>query len=129
MIIYVYRDLVPLASFTKLPLDLKEGWLLWAKIAALGFVSIVVPLFIPREYIPVDPTNPVLPSPEQTTPVISLILYFWMDPVVKAASKLAHLPYEQLPRLADHDRSAFLKARAFKVHRCNFPFVTRVLIL
>lgn len=122
MIIYVYRDVVPLTSFSMLPQDIKEGWLLWAKIAALGFVSVIVPLFIPREYIPADPSNPGMPTAEQTTPVASLVLYVWMDPIVKAALKVAHLPYDALPQLADYDTSIFLKQRAFKVSALSVLF-------
>ena len=86
------------------------------KIAVLGVTSIFIPLFIPRQYVPVDPSNPMpVPNSEQTTPLISLVLYTWMDPVVSAAYKVAHLPYEALPPLADYDRSKHLKSRAFKV--------------
>lgn len=113
--VYIYRDVAPLATFINIPRDAPEGWILWTKIAALLFTGIVIPLFIPREYIPVDPNDPFpIPHPEQTTPLISLILYFWMDPVVKAAYRVAHLPYDQLPPLADYDASKTLKARSFK---------------
>ncbi|KAF9017850.1 hypothetical protein BDZ89DRAFT_1094212 [Hymenopellis radicata] len=115
MVVYIYRDVAPLATFTKLPQDLPEGPLLWAKVITLAITAIVIPLFVPREYIPVDPNNPAeVPNAEQITPIISLILYFWMDPVVKAAVKVAHLPYEQLPALADYDTAAHLKSRSFK---------------
>ncbi|SJK98372.1 uncharacterized protein ARMOST_01637 [Armillaria ostoyae] len=113
--IYVYRDIAPLATFTGVPLDASEGSILWTKIAVLLFTGIVIPLFVPREYIPVDPDRPVsTPNPEQTARIISLILYFWLDPVVKAAYHVAHLPYDQLPPLADYDASKYLKARSFK---------------
>ncbi|KAK0480768.1 hypothetical protein IW261DRAFT_1474488 [Armillaria novae-zelandiae] len=113
--VYVYRDLAPLATFTNVPRDISEGWVLWAKIAVLLFTGIVVPLFVPREYTPVDPNDPFpIPHPEQTAPLISLFLYFWMDPVVKAAYRVPHLPYDQLPPLADYDANKTLKARSFK---------------
>ncbi|PBK89813.1 ATP-binding cassette transporter [Armillaria gallica] len=113
--IYVYRDIAPLATFTGVSLDVSEGGILWTKIAVLLFTGIVIPLFVPREYIPVDPDRPVsIPNPEQTARIISLILYFWLDPVVKAAYHVAHLPYDKLPPLADYDASKYLKARSFK---------------
>ncbi|PBK67572.1 P-loop containing nucleoside triphosphate hydrolase protein [Armillaria solidipes] len=113
--IYVYRDIAPLATFTGVPLDASEGCILWTKIAVLLFTGIVIPLVVPREYIPVDPDRPVsTPNPEQTARIISLILYFWLDPVVKAAYHVAHLRYDQLPPLADYDASKYLKARSFK---------------
>lgn len=51
---YSYRDLYPLGTFTRVPKDLHEGWLLWAKIALLTIVGLVIPLLTPPEYIPVD---------------------------------------------------------------------------
>jgi hypothetical protein len=52
---YVYRDLFPLATFTLVPRDLAQGWMLWAKILALAVAAIVIPLSEPRLYIPLDP--------------------------------------------------------------------------
>ncbi|KAK0238173.1 hypothetical protein EDD85DRAFT_833297 [Armillaria nabsnona] len=113
--VYVYRDIVPLATFTNIPRDISEGWVLWAKVAVLLFTGTVIPLSVPREYTPVDPNDPFpIPHPEQTAPLISLFLYFWMDPVVKAAYRVSHLPYDQLPPLADYDANKTLKARSFK---------------
>ncbi|KAK0464667.1 P-loop containing nucleoside triphosphate hydrolase protein [Desarmillaria tabescens] len=44
LLTYGYRDVYPLATFTRIPQDLHEGWLLWAKIALLIIVGLVVPL-------------------------------------------------------------------------------------
>jgi len=52
---YVYRDIWPLATFTEDPLDIIEGGLLWAKLAILAVVGVIIPLTVPREYAPVDP--------------------------------------------------------------------------
>ncbi|THU87013.1 hypothetical protein K435DRAFT_804660 [Dendrothele bispora CBS 962.96] len=40
--------------YTLEPVDTCEGSYLWAKIGILGFMVIVLPLFTPREYVPVD---------------------------------------------------------------------------
>lgn len=53
--VYIYRDVFPLATFTRHPEDLSEGWLLWFQIAVLGVSSVIIPLVVPRKYIPVDP--------------------------------------------------------------------------
>jgi hypothetical protein len=53
--VYFYRDVFPLATFTRSPRDLSEGWVLWAKVAILTLTSMGVPLFVPRQYKPVDP--------------------------------------------------------------------------
>lgn len=36
-------------------MDIPEGLLLWVKLGLLTLVAVVIPLFIPRQYIPVDP--------------------------------------------------------------------------
>ncbi|KAF9243723.1 hypothetical protein BU15DRAFT_71850 [Melanogaster broomeanus] len=111
---YAYRDLYPLMTFTKKPEDLYEGKLLWAKVAILAVVAVIIPLASPRQYIPSDPANPSeFPHPEQTSSWFSMLLYFWLDPIVFMAQRMSHLPHEKLPPLADHDHSRNLKNRAF----------------
>ena len=53
--IYAYRNLWPLATYTKEPADIGEGWLMWAKLGTLAFAAIIIPLSIPNVYTPVDP--------------------------------------------------------------------------
>ena len=36
-------------------MDAREGVLLWVKIGLLALVAIVIPLLVPRQYIPIDP--------------------------------------------------------------------------
>jgi hypothetical protein len=69
LIIYVYRDLFPFITYHRVPFDLSEGWILWAKVSALFIASAVVPLFIPRQYIPVDP-KVLIPSQLRGTSLI-----------------------------------------------------------
>lgn len=52
--VYAYRDIWPLMTYTLLPLDRAEGVILWAKVWILGFASILIPLVMPRQYIPYD---------------------------------------------------------------------------
>ncbi|KAJ7814135.1 P-loop containing nucleoside triphosphate hydrolase protein [Mycena olivaceomarginata] len=115
LIIYGYRDLFPVITYHRVPLDISEGWILWGKVIALVTGAAVVPLFIPRQYIPVDPKNPMpVPNPEQTASIISTLLYFFLDPIVFLGYRLPHLSHDQLPPLADYDASANLKAKNFK---------------
>lgn len=51
---YIYRDVWPLATFTEQPLD-AFGPLLYAKMSLLTLTAMLIPLFVPRRYIPVDP--------------------------------------------------------------------------
>ncbi len=54
-------------TFTLSIQDPGEGRLLWAKVALLGIVGVVLPLGIPRAYVPVDPNVRLLPSPPACT--------------------------------------------------------------
>ncbi len=54
-------------------------------------------------------------NPEQTTSLISRMLYIYIDPIITSASKVDHLPLEQLPPLCDSDAMKNLVARSFKV--------------
>jgi hypothetical protein len=93
LFVYTYRDLFPLITYRRIPLDLAEGWILWAKSSTLFIAAVVVPLFIPRQYIPVDPKNPMpILNPEQTASIISTFLYFFLDPLVFLAYRVPHLP-------------------------------------
>ena len=56
--VYIYRDIWPLATFTKEPKDLQEGYLLWIKISITTLTAVIIPLFIPRQYVPADPKVP-----------------------------------------------------------------------
>ncbi|KAF8744087.1 P-loop containing nucleoside triphosphate hydrolase protein, partial [Rhizoctonia solani] len=112
--VYAWRDLVPFAIYGWHPADGAGGWLTWTRIGVLGFASTVVPLCIPRVYVPLDPKNPsAVPNPEQTASVISLVLYNFLDPIVWAAYRSPKLEYEQLPPLADYDRASYLRDRGF----------------
>ncbi len=42
-------------TVTLSPVDAREGVLLWVKIGLLALVAIVIPLLVPRQYIPIDP--------------------------------------------------------------------------
>ena len=53
--VYFYCDVFPLATFPLAPMDILEGYILWAKVFILFTVSVIIPLVIPRQYIPVDP--------------------------------------------------------------------------
>ncbi|KAJ7169514.1 hypothetical protein C8R46DRAFT_1217207 [Mycena filopes] len=74
------------------PQDLAEGWLIWAKAAALIVAVVIIPLFIPRMYVAVDPKNPMpVPNPEQTASLISTMFYFFLDPIVFLGYRVPHL--------------------------------------
>lgn len=126
-------------TYTLKPIDLHPAalarTLVIAEIAVLAFVSIVVPLLIPRRYIPLNPevrifcsifafqTNvsicPQNPqgeaSAEQTAPLLSLLLSSYLDPIIQKAYRLPHLPFEDLPPLCDYDSLEELMKRHYQV--------------
>ncbi|KAH7099122.1 ATP-binding cassette transporter [Auriculariales sp. MPI-PUGE-AT-0066] len=82
---------------------------------ALTVVGIVVPLLIPHPYIPINPDDFTKePAPEQTASLLSFMLFSFLDPLVWAGYRSAHLAYDRLPPLADYDRARVLKAQSFK---------------
>ncbi|KAE9405641.1 hypothetical protein BT96DRAFT_955137 [Gymnopus androsaceus JB14] len=101
-IVYGYYNLFPLATFAQTPSNLCQGWVLWTEMGILAVTCIVIPMAIPREYIPVDPKNP-----EQTASIFSLGMFFFLDPVVFEA-------YHRLPPLADDDSAKNLKEAHFQ---------------
>ncbi|KAI0918361.1 hypothetical protein AcV5_002367 [Taiwanofungus camphoratus] len=126
--VYVYRDIWPLATFTLAPVDAAEGGILWAKIGLLTAAAVVVPLCMPRQYIPLDPKDLIPPNPEQTASILSLVLYTWLDEVVFEAYRTPHPSFDQLPPLADYDHTKHLVQRSyphldpFQVHKNEHIF-------
>ncbi|KAJ6594858.1 P-loop containing nucleoside triphosphate hydrolase protein [Mycena capillaripes] len=113
--VYVYRDLFPLATFTGIPADRSEGQRMWAKIALLFITAVVVPLFTPRQYIPVDPLNPqTVLNPEQTASIFSFAFYFFLDHIIFLAHRHSRLNEDELYPLCDTDTSTHLTKRSFK---------------
>ncbi|KAJ6504343.1 hypothetical protein C8R47DRAFT_1316459 [Mycena vitilis] len=113
-VVYFYRDIFPLATISLIPMDLWEGKLLWAKISKLFAVSGIIPLVIPRQYIPLNPKKPMpVANPEQTASILSSAFYFFLDPIIFLAYRIPHLSFDQLPPLCDYDSAENLKAQAF----------------
>ena len=52
---------------------------------------------------------------EQTASLFSLVLFSWLDTTVTKASKVAHLPLDELPSLAISDSAKTLVADSFSV--------------
>ncbi|KAF7315751.1 ATP-binding cassette transporter [Mycena indigotica] len=114
--VFFYRDIYPLLTLKLQPLDAAEGLLLWIKLTLLFVVAVVIPITVPREYIPVDPKNPFPPSqvtPEQTASILSIAVYSFLDPIIFLGYRVPHLSYDQLPPLADYDHAKNLKKHAF----------------
>ncbi|KAF9038074.1 hypothetical protein BJ165DRAFT_1604107 [Panaeolus papilionaceus] len=112
--VYAYRDLWPLATYTLQPQDGVEGNVLWFKISVLTVISVIMPLLIPRRYVPVDPKNPMpAPTTEQTASWLSLASFTFMDSLIALGSRVPHIPVDALPPLLDSDDSHYLIEKGF----------------
>ncbi|CAK5280078.1 unnamed protein product [Mycena citricolor] len=115
LITYLYRNVFPLITYTREPLDAAEGVLFHIKFALLLVASVIVPLFVPRQYVPEDPEHPMPEvNPEQTASLFSMAFYFFLDPIVWKGYKMPHLSADQLPPLCDSDASLNMKKKNFK---------------
>ncbi|KAI9056602.1 multidrug resistance-associated ABC transporter, partial [Trametes sanguinea] len=109
----IYRDVWPLATSDRNPMDTVEGPLIWAKLGLLSFSGVLVPMFSPRKYTPLDPQEPVQPSAEQTASVFALLFYTYLEPFIWRARRLSRITFEMLPPLPDYDHLKHLVVRAF----------------
>ncbi|KZP30629.1 multidrug resistance-associated ABC transporter [Athelia psychrophila] len=114
--LYTYRDIYPLAIFGKHPMDSSAGFFLWPFVSVLALTSIGTLVLTPREYVPVHPERPTRnPSPEQTASPLSFATWAFLDPLIIAANRVAHLGYDQLPALLDADQAQTLVGMSFPV--------------
>lgn len=143
-VVYGYRDIYPLGTFTLEPLDLHEGWLMWTKLAILTFAAVIVPSFVPTQYIPFDPKvcpplisktiahttqNPATDiNPEQTSSWFSFVFFFFLDDIIFKASRVPHLPAEEFPPLADYDWAPHLVKRSFPV-RFHTAYILHAILI
>ncbi|KAI0076666.1 multidrug resistance-associated ABC transporter [Panus rudis PR-1116 ss-1] len=111
--VFVYRDIWPLCTTTKSPADGSQGVLFWIQTAILTLAAVIIPLFVPREYIPVDPEDPFEPAEEQTASWFSLTVYTFCDRVVVKAFRAAHIKLDELPKLCDTDATRNLVKRTY----------------
>lgn len=111
--VYSYRDIWPLVTYTLAPRDEMEGNVLWAKVALVIFAGIIIPVCMPRPYIPLDSSSVQSGNPEQTASWLSIATYTFLDGIIWKAQKLTQLRPDDMPVLADYDRAVPLRAKAF----------------
>ncbi|KAF8307153.1 P-loop containing nucleoside triphosphate hydrolase protein [Clavulina sp. PMI_390] len=111
-LVLAYRDIWPLATYNQTPVDAPLGLLGWSRVALVFWAGIVVPLIIPGVYVPVDPKHPLPPNEEQLSSLLSIWLFGFVDPLIRKAFRHAHLPFDELPLLADDDHSKYLRDKS-----------------
>ncbi|KAL1939047.1 hypothetical protein VTO73DRAFT_10307 [Trametes versicolor] len=111
--VYMYRDVWPSATVDLSMADTNEGILLWVKIGLLSFSGVFIPLFCPRNYVPVYPEDKLELHPEQTASLLSLLTYIYVEPLIWLAWRLPRLTYEMLPPLPEYDHLKNLVRRTF----------------
>ncbi|KZT60636.1 hypothetical protein CALCODRAFT_492173 [Calocera cornea HHB12733] len=112
-LVFFWRNVLPLTTFTGAPADGTLPWLLWTRGSFAALVGFALPALVPRLYVPLDPANPAPhPAPEQTASIFSFMFFLFLEPIVFAAWRVPQLPYERLPPLPDTDWSDNLRDRA-----------------
>ncbi|KAI0782766.1 hypothetical protein C8Q75DRAFT_885975 [Abortiporus biennis] len=101
-VVFLYRDVWPLATYTLAPIDGEKGWIIWTQVSLLTIVAAIIPLISPRRYVPFDPAEP-MPSPneEQTASWLSYLLFSYCDGTILKAYNRFHITIDDLPVLAD----------------------------
>lgn len=54
-LVSAWRNLVPLGTYMMDPKDAADGRITWLRISLLALSGVIVPLFMPRQYKPVNP--------------------------------------------------------------------------
>jgi hypothetical protein len=109
---YFYRDVWPLATFDLTPKDPNTAGL-WLQIAFSGSGGIILPLFEPYVYVPVDPLHPQTQvNPEQTASIFSFLFYAFVDEIIWKATRVSHLEVSEFPPMCDYDEADNLMKRA-----------------
>lgn len=139
--LYAYRDVWPLMTLELHPKDGGEGRILWAKVALSGLIGVVAPVLEPYPYVPVNPKvslqrcpteylpfkilitylqrPSLVPNPEQTASIFSLLTFTFMDSTIYKGSRQEHLAFHDLPLICDYDESKHLIKQNYPVSTDN----------
>ncbi|KAH9851387.1 multidrug resistance-associated ABC transporter [Lenzites betulinus] len=112
-VVYVYRDILPLATTAIKPADADEGVLLWVKLAILTEAGVLIPLFTPRGELETKTGDRGM-NKEQAAGWLSQRTFSWLDGTVVQAHRVDHIPLDELPPLADADSTSTLVKDSLK---------------
>ncbi|KAL0950659.1 hypothetical protein HGRIS_007445 [Hohenbuehelia grisea] len=119
--VFCWRDVWPLCTYTLRPLDLPTdnvnpsyaAPILWAQVAILVIIGVLIPLLRPRVSVPLSKDPNQGPDPEETCSIVSLVTYSFLDPWIFKAYRQPHLEFDELPALADRNSAAYLREKTF----------------
>ncbi|KIK69543.1 hypothetical protein GYMLUDRAFT_236056 [Collybiopsis luxurians FD-317 M1] len=111
--LYGYTTLIPTILSTASSRNVCESKIqLWSEGLALVLGAVLLPLLVPRRYVPFDSKNPLSnPNPEQTASLLSLLFFSYLDPIIFKASKVPHLSTDELPFLSEEDQARVLREK------------------
>ncbi|KAI0373552.1 P-loop containing nucleoside triphosphate hydrolase protein [Pilatotrama ljubarskyi] len=110
-VVYVYRDVIPLATTTLVPKDADEGVLLWIKLLILTGAAVIIPLLVPH---PQSSGDVGTLTAEERAGCYSKRVFSWLNGTIVKAQKVEHMPLEELPLLAERDSTKNLVDSSLK---------------
>ncbi len=110
--VYVYRDVVPLATTTLRPADADEGVFIWLKLLILTEAAVLLPIVTPRATARGLAEGP---NVEQKAGWYSRRMFSWLNETVAKAHRVEHIPLDDLPTLANSDSTRNLVENSLKV--------------
>ena len=124
-VVYAYLDLWPFGTYNLVPFDSPEDPVTWARIGLLLFSGFFVTLFSPRparlhkssvrHFLIKLSSFTNLHQNEDTVPLLSRILYTYLDRVVFHAWRIPSLGLEDIPEISEQYESEALRRKAFPV--------------
>ncbi|KAI0633842.1 multidrug resistance-associated ABC transporter [Trametes polyzona] len=112
--VYIYRDVVPLATNTLSPADAQEGILLWIKLSVLTIAAVIIPSVAPHCGPSLDDEEAGGVAQEHAAGWFSQRTFSWLDETIAKAHKVDHIPLDDLPPLAKEDRTGVLVKDSLK---------------
>ncbi|KZT34022.1 P-loop containing nucleoside triphosphate hydrolase protein [Sistotremastrum suecicum HHB10207 ss-3] len=102
-------------------------WLKYTRVTLLFLSGALIPVLLPRRYVPLDPSNPHPPALHQISSYFSFAYFTFLDPLVWKAFKNENkngngkegekggFGWEDIPRLAEDDKTEYLSKHSFHV--------------
>ncbi|KZS96561.1 P-loop containing nucleoside triphosphate hydrolase protein [Sistotremastrum niveocremeum HHB9708] len=91
----------------------------YLRVTLLSITGILIPLLLPRNYVPLDPSNPRPPALHQIASPLSFSYFTFLDPLVWKAFKnrkgSGSSLLKDIPRLAEDDSAQYQSKQSFAI--------------